>query len=326
MTKEQGDVAMRAGTTRWIWTVCGLAYLACMVAAPPAGAFVYWANVNVTKAVGRANLDGSGANQSFIPDTPSHDPCGVAVDASHVYWATHSFFNPSYTLDSTIGRASLDGSGANQSFITGAFGPCGVAVDSAHVYWANEGIPFGQPGGTIGRANLDGSGVNQKFIRGASAPCGVAVDSGHVYWANSDFPPSSIGRANLDGSGANENFISANANPNGVAVDALEGLPSGRLSRFQFGKLKRNLKRGTAILVVHVFGPGKLVLSGPKIQLAKGAAASAGNVSLKVMPKRAAKLDLRRHHRLRTSVKVRFLPTGGSPTTKAEQVVLVLNP
>jgi virginiamycin B lyase len=413
-----GGVAMGARTTKWIGTVCGLAFLAGLAAAPPASAFVYWANVNITKAIGRANLDGSGANQSFVPDTPNHDPCGVAVDASHVYWATHSFFNPNYTLDTTIGRANLDGSGANQSFIGGASGPCGVAVDSGHIYWANEGIPFGQPGSTIGRANLDGSGANQSFIRGASAPCGVAVDSGHVYWANvisgtigraplaggegkgieeefitganhpcgvavdsghiywansgwgpsyatgttigranldgsgadqgfitgasgpsgvavdsghiywanSDFPPSSIGRANLDGSGADQNFISADANPNGVAVDTLQAPPSGRSNRFQIRKLRRNFKRGTAIMVVRIFSPGKLVLSGPAIKLAKKMAASAGKVELTVRPKRAAKLKLRRRHRLRTSVKVRYLPTGGSPVTKIQRVVLILKP
>ena len=193
--------------------------LICLAAAPPAGAFVYWANLNGSRAVGRANLDGSGGKQSFIPDTPNHSPCGVAVDASHVYWATYSFFNPSFTLDTTIGRANLNGSGANQIFITGAYGPCGVAVDSGHIYWANVVT------GTIGRSNLAGSGIQQAFITGAYAPCGVAVDSGHVYWANSGWGPgditgTTIGRANLDGSGVNQSFITGAHGPSGVAVDS----------------------------------------------------------------------------------------------------------
>jgi virginiamycin B lyase len=73
---------------------------------------------------------------------------------------------------STIGRANLDGSNPNQSFIGGAFTPFGVAVDGNFVYWAN------QNSGTIGRANLDGSNPNQSFIGGASGPKGVAVDAG----------------------------------------------------------------------------------------------------------------------------------------------------
>ena len=77
----------------------------------------------------------------------------MAVDSSHLYWADLGF--------GTIGRANLDGTGANQSFITGASAPEGVAVDAGHLYWANFSM------GTIGRANL-----------GASQPFGVAVDAG----------------------------------------------------------------------------------------------------------------------------------------------------
>ena len=38
-----------------------------------------------------------------------------------MYWGNY--------VDGTIGRAKLDGSGINQSFITGATGVCGVGVD-----------------------------------------------------------------------------------------------------------------------------------------------------------------------------------------------------
>ena len=42
--------------------------------------------------------------------------------AAFVYWANNG--------GGTIGRAGLDGTGVNQSFIAGASGPCGVAVDA----------------------------------------------------------------------------------------------------------------------------------------------------------------------------------------------------
>jgi len=85
----------------------------------------------------------------------------VAVDGGHIYWAN--------LFSDTIGRANLDGTGVNQSFITGASTPVGVAVDGQHVYWGNQGPR------TIGRANLDGSGVNQSLIATANLPYGVAV-------------------------------------------------------------------------------------------------------------------------------------------------------
>ena len=88
-----------------------------------------------------------------------------------MYWAN---YNPGN--GTTFGRANLDGTGANQSFITAATDSIGIAVDGQHVYWTNTFA------GTIGRANLDGTGVNQFFITGANDPEGVAVDGQHIYW------------------------------------------------------------------------------------------------------------------------------------------------
>ena len=204
---------------------------------------IYWANFG-TDTIGRANLDGTGANQSFITGASSpwasrstaatstgptesarHDrprqprrhrrrtrassrgasiPLGVAVDGGHVYWAN--------CTTGTIGRANLDGTGVNQSFITGAATADGVAVDAGHVYWTNF-----DSHGTIGRANLDGTGADQSFISGAGGPSGVAVDAAHVYWAN--LSTDTIGRANLDGTGVNQSFITGASSPRGVAVD-----------------------------------------------------------------------------------------------------------
>jgi len=45
---------------------------------------------------------------------------GVAVSGNYVYWANSS--------SGTIGRASLDGSWVNESFITGASIPEGIAT------------------------------------------------------------------------------------------------------------------------------------------------------------------------------------------------------
>src|SRR6266540_1721289 len=75
----------------------------------------------------------------------------------HVYWVNNSDGG-----SATIGRADVDGSNPNQSFITGASFPEGVAVDSGHVYWTDRLFA-----GTIGRADLDGSNPNQSFITGA---------------------------------------------------------------------------------------------------------------------------------------------------------------
>jgi hypothetical protein len=129
----------------------------------------------------------------------------VAVNGSHIYWANQNA--------GTIGVANLDGTGVNQSLITGASSPDGVAVDGQHIYWTNFGS------GTIGVANLDGTGVNESLISGAVFPVGVAVDGRHIYWTNDTFP-GTIGVANLDGTDVNESLITASGFPRGVAVDS----------------------------------------------------------------------------------------------------------
>jgi virginiamycin B lyase len=46
----------------------------------------------------------------------------VAIDSGHIFWTNY--------IGNTIGRANLDGTGANHSFIGGASGPVGLAVSS----------------------------------------------------------------------------------------------------------------------------------------------------------------------------------------------------
>lgn len=209
-----------------------------------AGAYVYWA-AQGPAAVGRANLDGTGVNPTFIG--AGTFTRAVAVDGQHVYWT--DLRDPT-----SIGRASIDGTNPQPHFITGGTRtPLGVAVDDSGVYWVNFGL------GSIGRANLDGTGVNQNFVTGlgfvtgvavhqgfiywtnrdghaigrasldhpdfhsdlvsddASSPLGIAVDDNHIYWTN--FGTDAIGRSNLDGTGVIETFITGASAPTGVALD-----------------------------------------------------------------------------------------------------------
>jgi virginiamycin B lyase len=75
-------------------------------------------------------------------------PCGVALDSKHLYWAnSHS---------DSVGRANLDGSGAEPRFIVGAEHPCGVAADALGVgAGPSETIPAGKPGGSGGASSND---------------------------------------------------------------------------------------------------------------------------------------------------------------------------
>ncbi len=184
--------------------VLGLATILalCLTLPSRAEALVYWVN-NDEGTIGRANLDGSAVDQSFIavalPLSPS---IGLAVNDRHIFWAGDTGF---------IGRANLDGSGVDPDYI--ALNPGGentLALGDAHVYWASDDW--------IGRANLDGTGVNQQLLAPQSNNVrGLAVGGNNVYWA--DYQNSRIGNSDLGTLGVNPLFIQPTADrPEGLAV------------------------------------------------------------------------------------------------------------
>ena len=98
---------------------------------------------------------------------------------------------------------------------------------------------------------------------------------------------------------------------------------------FTFGKLKRNLRKGTAKLTVRVSGPGALRLK--KTSRVRGVskrAAEVGSVRLRIRPRGEARRRLKRvGERKRTSkaevtAKVRYRPTGGEPSKKSKRLTL----
>ncbi len=168
-----------------------------------------------------------------------------------IYWGNGN--------STTIGRANLNGTAVNTSFINGANDPCGVAVDGSNIYWANFG-PTGtrsaaqtstardvndelhhrrerslrscrqRPARLLGqrRQRRDRPRQSRRHRRRPELhhprprddPCGVAVDGGHVYWASQT--GTTIGRANLDGTGVDQSFIGGANRPCGVAVDGAD--------------------------------------------------------------------------------------------------------
>ena len=140
--------------------------------------------------IARANLDGTGVDLEFISGI---DAGYVAVDAQYIYW-TGNFCDGVCTGGSAdpwvpaIGRANLDGTGVDRSFIvTGTNVTADLAVDAGHIYWT---VPLCAPaccGAALGRASLDGTSVDPMFISGSCCLkppfwAGVAVDGPHLYW------------------------------------------------------------------------------------------------------------------------------------------------
>jgi hypothetical protein len=142
-----------------------------------------------------------------------------------------------------IGRANLDGTGVEETFIPTA--PAGVAADEAHVWWAYSA----RFDGGIGRANLDGADAEFVLEREFFFPCEIAVDDTSVYWTEGE----SIGRAGHDGTRATDKLVTGTGpGCGGVAVDAIGPPPS---NDFRFGGVRMNKKRGSAKLTVNVAVP-----------------------------------------------------------------------
>ncbi len=187
-----------------------------LITAGRAEAFIYWVTDHhplhndweLGSSIGRANLDGSGANPDFIDGIPSAGD--LAVDSSHIYWINQGM-DPG-----SIARANLDGSGVELNFIpSGEAHLSGIAVDSSHIYWTHDDeSSLYHPCCHIGRANLDGSGVDQEFADFGGLR--IAVNSTHIFWTSQT--AGAIGRAKIEGTSPDNNFIAGLTQPGALEV------------------------------------------------------------------------------------------------------------
>ena len=227
------------------------------------GDHIYWGNLGGYAplgprlgSLGRANLDGSDATNTFI--TGLERPCGMTVDGGYVFWFEHG----PVSEPAGIGRANLDGSAPERSFIPfPMWNPsCGIAASGPYLYWGQ--------GKAIARSDLDGGGINDAFISNIGVVDGLAVQGGRIYWA-AEWPDgtSSIGRANLDGGEANPTWIPISERElGGIAIDERPAsppltLPSRPIEIFPAAEY--NLRSGAALLRVYMPPSGPLAAPSP---------------------------------------------------------------
>jgi hypothetical protein len=89
------------------------------------GSKVFWTQttgVNGVGSIGDAFLNGTGADPEYIPLGANYQPLGITLGSNHIYWASPS------GEGSSIGRAALDGTDPQKSFITGTSPNWGIAI------------------------------------------------------------------------------------------------------------------------------------------------------------------------------------------------------
>jgi hypothetical protein len=145
--------------------------------------------------IGRARLDGSG---DLVPESVdaefiagASNPQGIAVDATHVYWANAAQSKSNHT----VGRAAIDGGEVEERFVTpfGEFAPYGIALSATHLYFDLNDLRG--VNSYIVRTTLDGKEEEGPFI-GEGGQRGIALDAGHLYWATQG-EGGAIGRISL---------------------------------------------------------------------------------------------------------------------------------
>jgi hypothetical protein len=133
---------------------------------------MYWLKTG-TSTIGRAGLDGSGANPDFIV-LPGH-PSSMAVGGGYIYWVADS---------QIIGRVGVDGSGETTSLFTGlpaSTNLTAIALSGSTLYVGDsdtgdiDQVPAG--GGTPQAM------ITLPVVRGAPIFLGLAAGGGYIYWS-----------------------------------------------------------------------------------------------------------------------------------------------
>jgi hypothetical protein len=115
---------------------------------------------------------GEEPHETFI--TGAHMPRGIAANSEHIYWAN--------SATGYLGRATVGGSGVEQTWLHTEGEPYGVTVDATHVYWTDR------KNGYIGRATLAGGSIEKTWISGLTQPLALAVNATYVWWATYSSP------------------------------------------------------------------------------------------------------------------------------------------
>jgi len=170
---------------------------------------------------------------------------GSASAADYIFWTAQGAGQG----QQSIGRANLDGTGANENLVPGSAGvdqPDGVLANSSSIFWLN-----GLNGKTLAKANTDGSSPRMDIAGGSLGNTGVyqaALVGDFIYFPSPTQvggfgPTSAVGRIGTDGTG--KTVISPAVFMGGPSFSRLAGVGSNVYPLNQGSSLARVATSGT---------------------------------------------------------------------------------
>ena len=296
------------------------------IALDPAANRMYWGNQG-DNTISYANLDGSGGDGAIDMSGAATGlgkfPHGIAIDpgANRIYWAN------GVTGGTVISYTNLDGGGDGHDLSLAGATPGAPEMLALLKAPAGSGSPQISGGSMQGATLTCAPGTTWAGdLPGAQlyrAPTTTSIE-----WTRDGATITGAGATTLtaDAAGAYRCLdVATNAagstSSASAAVQVAATPPS---NRFRFGPLKRNLKRGTAILTVIVPGPGILRLRGKWVAVAHATrrVGAARRVRLVIGAKGKARRTLRHRGRVKLRVRVAFTPNGGTTASRTKTVGL----
>lgn len=217
MSSRHGFAATKSTQVSRLTVACVAGALVALLLASPALAdrYIYWGNSSgLSGYIGRSNINGTGANATFLAAGSSGLPSGVALNSSKIFWRDG-------VLGSSLFTTNLDGTATTSLPVTvSAPNSVGspVAADESYLYFT---IYVSAAGGSsqIVRIGLDGSNQTTlaSGIAGTNGLSGLAVDGNYVYYAS---PAGTVGRVPIGGGSATSLLTGLNPAPSGLAVNS----------------------------------------------------------------------------------------------------------
>jgi hypothetical protein len=176
------------------------------------GTNAYWANTTPA-SVWYAPLSGKHVSAKPLATAPSigttmetaQNPYGIAVNATHVYWAD--------TDGATIKRRKLSTLGMDvlAEVVVAEQGPRDMTLDASKIYWLTDS-------GDVRSRPLDGSGSTAVLSSGETGAEWIIVDDQYVYFTHYK-ANAAVSRVRKDGSGKAETLGTMQAYPYGITQD-----------------------------------------------------------------------------------------------------------